>query len=123
MIQIEDVPAGLPVICPITRQQELLFPISTLADTHAGLAPLTALLPRPSPSPSLHGGPERTSRVPAQLTEKSPVSRTRESRIYFTWTSMILSHAEHESLVRQVPVTAELCAFVHREQGESPGGL
>lgn len=25
--------------------------------------------------------------------------------------------------VRKVPVTAELCAFVHREQGESQGGF
>lgn len=33
----------------------------------------------------------------AWLTEKSPALRTRESYIYFTWTSMILLHAKHES--------------------------
>lgn len=64
------------------------------------------------------------SHTPGLPYRESPAIRTRESHIYFTWTSMIPLHAEHESSHEESTRNSrKLCAFVHREQRESQTAL
>lgn len=102
------------------------LPARTSFPTHSTLllhphifAPSLLSLTVPGTSSTLHEGPEWRSHAPIQLTEKSPHSGHERATFIShgqAWFCHMLNMKAH---MRQVPVTEELCAFVHREQGES----
>ena len=56
-------------------------------------------------------------RAPGLTYRESPAMRTRESRIYFTWTSVILSHAEHESSREESTRNSRIMCFCPQGAG------
>ena len=88
---------------------------------HPLASPLTALPQHPQHSPTLLGGAGGMSHAPGLTHRESPAIRTRESRIYFTWTSMIPLHAEHESSREESTRNSRIMCFCPQGAGRITG--